>query len=331
VSLDPTTTDDPEDRLPQVLQELLKTCDADIQAALKPFSESIEAEPPPNLIYHYTDGSGLIGIIRYGTLWLTDIFSLNDPSELKHGIDIASSLINSIKSDDDVVRFFAERFVKIVNEGIENIANFFVCSFSTDGSDLSQWRSYADDGRGYVLGFDTQALEQAFGKTTAASLWACSTFSITYDDGQLADIQEKMINVVLPHLRNVKRMGLDAETSSLFHRGLTLRLALGCVNASVFFKHPAYTSEREYRFLQLHRYDDELKAVKFRQRPYQLVRYMEYAWKDVACDALKCVVAGPASDPVMAKQYAIDCLKSFMPDKFDQIRIDRSKIPYRGR
>jgi hypothetical protein len=69
-------------------------------------------------------------------------------------------------------------FVKIVNEGIENIANFFVCSFSKDGNDLSQWRSYADDGRGYVLGFDTQALEQAFGKTAAAGLWGCSTFSV---------------------------------------------------------------------------------------------------------------------------------------------------------
>jgi hypothetical protein len=215
VLLDPTTTDDPEDRLPRELQALLETCDVDIQAALKPFRESIEAEPPPSLIYHYTDGSGLIGITRYGTLWLTDIFSLNDPSELKHGIDIASSLINSIESDDEIVRFFAERFVKIVNEGIENIANFFVCSFSKDGNDLSQWRSYADDGRGYVLGFDAQALEQAFGKTAAAGLWGCTTFSITYDDGQLAGIQEKMITVVLPHLRNL---------THLIHRGSGPRL-----------------------------------------------------------------------------------------------------------
>jgi hypothetical protein len=41
-------------------------------------------EVPP-VIYHYTNDLGLRGILETGVFWLTDIFNLNDPSELRHG------------------------------------------------------------------------------------------------------------------------------------------------------------------------------------------------------------------------------------------------------
>jgi hypothetical protein len=88
---------------------------------------------------------------------------------------------------------------------------------------------------------------------------------VTYDDAQLADIQRGMIQVVLPWVRAIKGMRLEPETGWNFLRGLTLRLALGCVNASVFFKHPAYRSERAHRFLQLHTFDDKLAMISWWQ------------------------------------------------------------------
>jgi hypothetical protein len=84
--------DDPEGRLPKELQTILDGCDRAIGNVLAPFSSTVEAEPVPDTVYHYTDDNGLIGILQHGTLWLTDIFSLNDPTELKHGIGIASDL-----------------------------------------------------------------------------------------------------------------------------------------------------------------------------------------------------------------------------------------------
>ena len=41
-------------------------------------------EPAP-VVYHYTNDVGLYGILESGHLWLTDIFKLNDPSEVDHG------------------------------------------------------------------------------------------------------------------------------------------------------------------------------------------------------------------------------------------------------
>lgn len=322
--------DDPEDRLPQELQTTLSVCDRAIKGVLAPFTATIGAEPPPEIIYHYTDDNGLAGILQHGTLWLTDIFSLNDPSELRHGIGIASGLIRELGRGDEGLELFADRFVKIVNARPENIANFFVYSFSKADDDLGQWRSYADDGRGYVLGFDTRCLEQAFAETAEARPRRCSAFSVTYDDSKLAEIQRAMIEVVFPHVRALKGMDVEPAISWIFLRAVTLRLAQGCVNASVFFKHPAYKSEREYRFIQLHTYDNKLEAVKFRCKPYRLVRHMEYQWRDPAAIALKAVISGPAADPVTSRQFALDCLKAFAP-AMQSVSIGRSKIPSRGR
>ena len=91
-----------------------------------------------------------------------------------------------------------------------------VFSFSKADDDLAQWRSYADDGCGYVLGFDTRLLEHAFAETAEAKQWGCSTFKVTYDDAKLAEIQRGMINVVFPHVCAVKGMGLSPETRRLF-------------------------------------------------------------------------------------------------------------------
>jgi hypothetical protein len=53
----------------------------------------------------------------------------------------------------------------------------------------------------------------------------------------------------------------------------------------LFYKHEAYRNEQEYRFLQLHRGDVPAPDVKFRSRPYSLVRYREFDWKSVAAEA----------------------------------------------
>ena len=69
----------------------------DLQAAFDSFwkgaeeilhelTQPINEGPTPNPLYHYTDEAGLYGILKTGSLWLTDIYSLNDPSEFRHGV-----------------------------------------------------------------------------------------------------------------------------------------------------------------------------------------------------------------------------------------------------
>jgi len=69
--------------------------------------------------------------------------------------------------------------------GIRQSRNYFVCSLSESGDDLGQWRAYADNGRGYVLGFDTTELETAFTQDDQPGY--AQTSPLTYDDAQFED------------------------------------------------------------------------------------------------------------------------------------------------
>jgi hypothetical protein len=129
------------------------------------FASELDKHPPPPVIYHYTNDAGLRGIIETGKLRLTDIFYLNDPTELRHGIGPAIELL-AAKCDDarPEIKQFSKNLAAILHGGIEQTAHYFSCSFSGAGDDLGQWRAYADNGHGYAIGFDAALLEQAFVK-----------------------------------------------------------------------------------------------------------------------------------------------------------------------
>jgi hypothetical protein len=64
----------------------LKRYEREATDVLQTFINTVEAKPPPSMLFHYTDAAGLRGIVESGKLWFSDIFGQNDPSELRHGL-----------------------------------------------------------------------------------------------------------------------------------------------------------------------------------------------------------------------------------------------------
>lgn len=166
--------------IPPDAQNALDQFQAEADKIIEPLVEGLEAKKPPTTIYHYTGDAGLRGILETGQLWLTDVFSLNDPSELNHGFSLMLKVLMS-KAVSPESKKFAEGLSAFSKQGgIRSTGNYFVCCFSAREDDLGQWRAYADNGRGYVLGFDTRELESAFGRD-GGSVFAEAT-PLTYDD-----------------------------------------------------------------------------------------------------------------------------------------------------
>jgi hypothetical protein len=67
----------------------LRKYQCDLEPTIKAFRDKLDAQKVSDTIYHYTDDRGLAGILGRGKLWLTYIFNLNDPSELRHAFDKA--------------------------------------------------------------------------------------------------------------------------------------------------------------------------------------------------------------------------------------------------
>lgn len=291
--------------------------------------KSVEMRPSQSLIYHYTDDIGLKGIIESGQLWLSDIFSLSDPSELSHGLSHAAKILNSKTENGPTdAKAFSEKFANFCKDGVQESAHYFVCSFSYDDDDLGQWRAYADNGHGYALGFDAQILVDVLVRNEADSdIRNIRTFPLAYDDTELVDINRQLIESTLPLISLPSTKALSSRQINNYLRDLSINLSLYSLEAALYFKHKAYENEKEFRFLQISRSNIPAPNVKWRHQPYELVKYIEFDWRSLRPGALKRIVVGPAADQYKATRFVNDCLKAFHTG---DVEVTRSEIPYRA-
>jgi len=100
------------------------------------------------LLYHYTNIAGLNGIIQSCKIWASDCRYLNDRQELVKALDLFLSKFEGPKREALSKAFQWHSFSRC----------HCVFSLSRSPQVLSQWRTYADDGRGAAIGFKAEFL-----------------------------------------------------------------------------------------------------------------------------------------------------------------------------
>ncbi len=283
----------------------------------------------PEKLYHYTSGEGLRGVMRSGTLWLSDIYSMNDPSEFRYAIDKGLEKIRnsstrlvpgrSVTISQDMVRHF--------NANVQSLAHFLACSFSCTKDDIGQWRSYADDGKGYALVFDGPMLEKAFLNTASQCAPASpETLYIQYSVAKLTKSLDKLFSLGKQLLSKIDPKAADPVLDSRTQT-IVLDMLHNVASASPLFKHPAYDSEEEFRFLYIYPAGAQLPKT-FRDRPNSLIRYVTFDWRKLAAPALKEIIIGPAAEPRQAARFIDDLLRAY--STHGPVLITQSEIPYRS-
>lgn len=116
------------------------------------------------ITFHYCSGATFYSIITSRTIRFSDINLLNDADEARWGYDVFLQAANRILNRDDIPEIipivpvdFIDRVDKVWHDSSFKITSFLSC-FSIQGDSLSQWRAYADDGRGFSIGFDMRQL-----------------------------------------------------------------------------------------------------------------------------------------------------------------------------
>jgi len=309
------------------LQKFDKAAEQSISSFLKSLGASLSW---PSIIYHYTNDTGLRGILESGKLWLTDMFNLNDPSELRHGLShvVRILMTKAAANGSDDEKAFAQKFDDLVaGEMYQKLAHYFILSFSAVGDDLGQWRAYADNGRGYALGFEAQEIVRAFKSPMGVAIPNNATFPITYDDGKCSEIHKTVIEQMFDLIAHGQKM--DADSKREYSNHLFALLAMHAFRVALVFKHKAYKNEKEIRFIEIHPKELAAAEIKVRSRPYSLVKYRECDWRSVAPKALKKIVIGPSAvaERSRAHQFVMDCLSAF---HYEDVTPFRSAIPYRS-
>lgn len=316
--------------IPPDMLEAIEDCYEECNAIVQNFASKLDDQPAQAILYHYTNSEGLLGILGSGTLRLTDIFGMNDPSELRHGISRAGEILTAeAQRAHPAAAIFAEKFNTIMNGSVEAVAHFFAGCLSRASDDLGQWRAYGDDGRGFAIGFDAGLLDNAFVKRGDEDIPGNTTFPINYDDKLLCEMQQKLVEVVIPLIAMPAGRSLGNAAINKFMKKLSTSFSVCVIRAAIFFKHEAYANEQEYRMLkvfQAHRSND---GLRHQVRRCALTRFIEFDWKSKGHQVLREIVIGPAADESAARSLIDECLRSggFGPA---MVSIYQSKIPYRN-
>lgn len=260
-------------------------------------------------VHHYTSVSGALGILESGRIWFTERTHLNDPSEVSHGVAIAESVLKGQGGQKEAKDLAAHAYDVFRN------FRFFSASFSLEGDDLSQWRNYADDGRGIVLSFKASAFDNPKAHidkfiSDDPTVIVCP---MSYNSADLQSVIDSII-----------RAWNGTDIAELCDHVLMI---------SSMFKADCWKPEKEYRFFAHDRRQKILKAVpyKSRERNGEVVSYLDIPvqnWEVGDNFPIYRIRVGPAAAVNLDVQLADFLFSKGIP--VSPGAIVRSTLPYRS-
>jgi hypothetical protein len=242
-----------------------------------------QAAAEPERLYHYTNQTGLLGILESGELWATKVQYMNDSTEFQLALTIAEEQLKArmLGADESIVQLL----MWCLNH-LRNIAQVNICavSFCKNPDLLSQWRGYSGNEVGFSIGFEAKVLS-AFAKTKSCRIGPC-----IYNQGDRVKIINELIDGLLG-------AGQGANVSNYDHLPVAAAFERALIECGAFFKDSAFFEEDEWRLVTpVVTYRDGLfrfRSGKSMLVPYYVLDVSEGSWRDKILE----VVVGPAPHP----------------------------------
>lgn len=307
---------------------------------------SRKANQKNKTLFHYTNLHGLKAIIENQSFFASNSAYLNDKEEYNYGIDLFKKSVKELKISS---RGFGRNILTLIDDELNNklISCHYVTCFSLEGDLLSQWRAYADDGKGIAIGFDLRKLTEVF-QPKATGMY------IEYVETKQKELVEKIMNTVYNfYISRIKLLKSLKEPDL----GVTIVQEINEIIDKYVgqFKHSSFKEEREFRFDLSNDNDiNKTREISYRvSKNNLLVPYLELKTNyqdeidfrtkgNLSTDItsidkklkfrvkklpVKEIIIGPSIDFELNKKSILDFLiKNGYTDK---VLIKKSNVPYR--
>jgi hypothetical protein len=181
-----------------------------------------------DVIYHYCSAYPFVEITNNRSIWLSAYWTMNDETEREWGYKAFDRAARELQKE--VGQAFIDELYKPVNVSFL-LSVVMISSFSLDVDVLSQWVRYADDGRGFAIGFAPKLMKAL----------PVRHLRVLYDE----DVQSAELRGNLRHIYQYeKSIGLkygEEFQSHLFNIG----------NDLCAYKDPAFREEQEIRLVHM--------------------------------------------------------------------------------
>lgn len=281
-------------------------------------------------IYHYTSLEGLHGILTSNSLHFTNIYFLNDRAEMIYTYKVILELISNLEQEIN-----AELYQKIKSRA-EYITcpeyyqsesevlfreDFYIASFSIDPDSLALWNNYTKSVNkiGFNIKFPAYKLVlhiENINKDTSVYY-----SEVCYD---VTEQQEMLKKTILKYNEKWNNT-IDDEDRHQIIRDLWKNFII----YSLFFKHPQFAQEKEYRIVIGNISHAEDKKLNFRCQHGLFIPYLQIGFpenKEFQSRILEEIKVSPTCDKSLIK-YSID--KLLNNTGYDSLQISYSDIPLR--
>ena len=265
---------------------------------------ALDAPPANTLLWHYTNGSGLLGIIQSGSLFATQVSCLNDAEEIKYASSIFKSALSTLKDDQTKgkeVRTLAEAALKYFGNDEDYVGSlpYFVACFTQLEDSIGQWQGYGARGEnGYAIGFDPAGLTQMGGLLVR----------VNYDKAKHEELAMKVASKTIDFYgEGVK----GAESPEQWGEEFLTQWDEKITQLAPLIKDDCWAHEKEYRIIKL-LVRGQLPELRILQKETMMTRHLPMKMiTDVRYPTLpiRKVIIGPCPHPSISRVSADTLLR----------------------
>jgi Protein of unknown function (DUF2971) len=271
---------------------------------------------PPDILYHYTSQSGLIGMLNTKKIWASSIHYLNDSKEFALALKLARDEL-TIRARNATSKLYSNRF-ELLHDSIYSIEQVHtcVCCFSASGDSLSQWRGYGGGKAGFSVGFSREWFAEVT-KTPGLTLSPC-----IYEPAEQQTLIQETLDDFLADNAKAKPDFWDANRS--FNNPDKPRTITVLKHAGDYF-----ADEEEWRLVARN-----VSVFDLKHRPGESMRIPYYSISigdESKFDSISKIIVGPTPHPVLSVASVTSlAIAAGLVTGTKRFEAETTKIPFRS-
>jgi hypothetical protein len=260
--------------------------------------------PAPEVLYHYTNVRGFMGILSSGELQVSNILYMNDASELKYGRDLVEKLFVKLRSDVEELPGLLSSLDLWLSSHV------FAFSMSEDGNDLSQWKAYAGGLGGLAIGFGEFSNTDVEVNSSTPLKMTELLVNIVYEPCRQQSAVMALLTKALSIYRDLGKNIVQGDMRSKggLNTSISNMLIEPIIDLILKFKHEGFRNEAEWRLLCIV-HSEDANRVQYREGRMGLVPYVSVKLTPKSGVyivpprmPIRVVVQGPTSEPNIAEK-----------------------------
>lgn len=299
------------------------------------------------LVWHYTDGPGLLSILAGNVLWATASGYLNDTSEVELGNRLLLERFTALAdAGHPVFSALRDRLAGSDAKQGPSPGWFFILSASTSADSLAMWRSYGGRGESYAIGLDPAAELKVLADDLAATervlVRQHEWMPVRYDRADQDALIDAVYAALPDDLDAVEKLRDRGDASTAEYLDAVADTLEAAEQALLLIKHQGFREEQETRrttvvFGEGGRARALTGLARFRHTAYGMAPYLRLTGSSDAASGQVTPVAAPlpiravAISPTPNGAAAEESLLALLAGHgLPHVAVRRSGIPFRG-